>query len=619
MDFYQKNLAAIRHNRTLLNYESLLEALPLLELGSLTRDLNGTTVEFSDGRRLFFSSLVAVEVNEGAELVMLQGFGAGEVIRALRDKPSITDILVYEADAALFKTFLSGADYATELSDPRVRVIFGDSDGALEIAVTAYLSEDLARLTRLIGFKVIAAENTQGSVEKFRHFQNLLHRMAEQHLANYRATPIEDSFRGLLNTARNFPRYFENPHLNALAGAFAGKTGIVVGTAPSLKHVLPDIKRYQDRLIVCAVDSVFHTLISEGIVPDYVVSLERILTDQLFAGCPELPGTYLVAPAVMQPATYDAFRGPKLKIYRDVGFENWFENPPEREFLGSTVSHLGYVVLRRLGCDTVLLAGQDFAYDPTTLTTYCDNVTAQIRSLGDAAAADLKSREVEKDGYGGGKQVTTPIWIECVQIMSELVVKHGGRVLQILPVGYGIPIPFTEQIRPDAAFANFVAPLPPKVKSEAALLSRHRPDPALKAVAGAKIKKIAENLRAFATFSLKAMREMSEFWLDYHALEEGGDLTVRYRDFFKRMETYHEALLRHDGGFFDDYFLQVITTSHALIGVKLAKLLKEETHFGKRVHGQMRLLFEWYEMIHLWSSRSLDLIENLNRTAWRFS
>lgn len=180
---------------------------------------------------------------------------------------------------------------------------------------------------------------------------------------NYGNCP-KDSMIGVENIMRNLSTIMRNPGIQDLYGAFKGKPGIVVSTGPSLSKNIGLLKEAQGRAVMISADSALRVLHHHGIKPHGVASLERVPgVVRLFEGIPEdyMRDIYLMGTPVIVPQAYAAWKGPTIISYRRFAHFDWIQIPKGTLDIGPSCSNMAFKILQVMGCDPIILVGQDCA------------------------------------------------------------------------------------------------------------------------------------------------------------------------------------------------------------------------------------------------------------------
>ncbi|MEE9295429.1 MAG: 6-hydroxymethylpterin diphosphokinase MptE-like protein, partial [Phycisphaerae bacterium] len=167
------------------------------------------------------------------------------------------------------------------------------------------------------------------------------------------------------NIAHNLPRYLATPPINILRDRFKGCPGIIISGGPSLRRNIDLLAEAKGRAVLCGVQTTFKPLLTRGIVPDFVTSLDfHAMSKQFFSGLNNLHDVHLVAEPKVNWEVLDQFDGPVSLLYSPFAAELISEELARRDGLqaGATVAHLAFYLAVYMGCDPIIFVGQDLAF-----------------------------------------------------------------------------------------------------------------------------------------------------------------------------------------------------------------------------------------------------------------
>ncbi len=305
-----------------------------------------------------------VDLVKSAVVVVL-GFGAGyhvQVIAERLDRAGI--IVVFEPDLSLLRAVLERIDHASWLrrasivfvTDPEDRgVLAGKLQGAESIIAqgVAFLEHPASR-ERL---------GTSG-----RQFGELFGELVAANKTTLMTTLMRapDTVRNLL---LNIDHYAASPGVADLAGAAAGHPAVVVSAGPSLARNLKLLcdPGVASRAVIVAAQTTLRPLLAAGTPPHFVTALDYHEISARFYEdlSPDLVrATTLVAEPKAHPVVFDSWPGAVRCCANDFLDRVLGETSPPETVLpaGATVAHLALYVARHLGCDPIILIGQDLAF-----------------------------------------------------------------------------------------------------------------------------------------------------------------------------------------------------------------------------------------------------------------
>ncbi|ADD67251.1 protein of unknown function DUF115 [Denitrovibrio acetiphilus DSM 12809] len=174
-----------------------------------------------------------------------------------------------------------------------------------------------------------------------------------------------DSLIGIENTFLNIMEIIDNPGVKDLKGVFKGKPGIVVSTGPSLEKNIHLLKGLENKAVICSPDASLQVMRNHGFKPHMVTSLERgPATAKLFDYItPEdTDDVYFAATPVIHQNTYSKWHGKKIIVYRSFATFEWLEIEKGTLDIGPSAGNMAFELLDYLGCNPIILIGQDLAF-----------------------------------------------------------------------------------------------------------------------------------------------------------------------------------------------------------------------------------------------------------------
>lgn len=204
-----------------------------------------------------------------------------------------------------------------------------------------------------------------------------------------------------------------------LAGLLEGELVVVAGAGPSLDQALPLLGARRPKII--AVDRAVRPLLSAGIVPDWIVSVEiksggAAKLDGLY---PALKQTPIVFDPLICPETIDRYPGP---LYT-------FDRPTEvsgkgKLRLGTGVVTFAVGLAEVMGAAPVALVGVDLAYQGD-----------QTHSKGTRPMPGDWSKDAVEVPSAAGGMVRSDVWLACNIEELERAAADGVPLVQTTPFG----------------------------------------------------------------------------------------------------------------------------------------------------------------------------------------
>lgn len=290
---------------------------------------------------------------------IVAGAGLGYVWAALEQRFENPVVIVAEPDLGLLKAALCVGNHSAALRAGRLTFITRAERRALHDTLSC-MNADV-----MLGVQFV-------TLPPAGRCQAAFHAEVRGMIAAYAAygrmqimTLVKTARVTCRNIAMNLRDYVRRPGVETLRGAAAGYPAILVAAGPSLARALPMLAALRERAVVIAVQTVYRQLLDAGCVPHFVTSLDyHELSAGFFEGVAESSGATLVAEPKAHWSVFDAFRGPRRLLHAGFAEDLLREAAPRRGALkaGSTVAHLSFYLAEHLGCDPIILIGQDLCY-----------------------------------------------------------------------------------------------------------------------------------------------------------------------------------------------------------------------------------------------------------------
>lgn len=288
---------------------------------------------------------------------IIYGLGLGYLLKRIF-KESKRKILVYEPDMDILRITLEIVDLSDILSQPQIKIVQDKFYLKTEIESIS-TKDDITSIFFLEYYK--------------RHYQKELLDFVKD--VQTISGVVQTGFKELQKKSKHWAKCISqnighvsiNEELDSLKNSFENKPAIIVSAGPSLQASIEYIKKYRDNVVVIAVGMALKTLIKEGIRPDFCIIIESANACAFTLDGLDLSGINFIFPAEVNPSIYQ-FDFDRIFNYYT---ENLFTSPWVQEFSGvncldyinrGTVSIAGLWTAKILGCNPLILTGQDLAY-----------------------------------------------------------------------------------------------------------------------------------------------------------------------------------------------------------------------------------------------------------------
>jgi hypothetical protein len=348
------------------------QTAPLLWSDSKTGPLTASIDH--DGRKLSLASRfdpmaeadklnAALDPTKHAAAVYLGmglGYHVAKAAEQLNDNKSL--VIVYEPNVSLLRAVLEKIDHTAWLG--RHNVILADST-----------MDRSGLLGRIEGFGSIMTQGTQlithpTSRQLDNASLNAFGSLVTEVLAFFRtnvATALVNSSRTVRNYAMNIAYYGAGHNTNELYQAAVGYPAVCVGAGPSLAKNIdllsdPAVRRC---VVVISAQTTLKPLLARGIRPDFVTALDyHAISARFYEGLTAFDDITLVAESKANATILDSFPGP-IRVTNSSFMDRMLGDlarPITPIQSGATVAHLSFYLAQYLGCDPIMLIGQDLGF-----------------------------------------------------------------------------------------------------------------------------------------------------------------------------------------------------------------------------------------------------------------
>jgi len=175
------------------------------------------------------------------------------------------------------------------------------------------------------------------------------------------------SAEGAAQSLRNIPRLHEARPVDVLDGRFAGVPAVVVAAGPSLDKNLHLLHEIGDKAVIITMNRCASIFQGEGLTPHLLVASDRheLLPDVHLAGIGEdVLQNFVLRPSV-HPRMLDLPAARTFLFTDGSAHESGLVEAlghSSRAVGGGTVGHSCFLLAFHMGCDPIVLVGQDLAY-----------------------------------------------------------------------------------------------------------------------------------------------------------------------------------------------------------------------------------------------------------------
>ncbi|QNN22881.1 motility associated factor glycosyltransferase family protein [Planctomycetales bacterium ZRK34] len=295
--------------------------------------------------------------------IIVMGLGLGYHAALLAERTAGKALMVvYEPDVSLARAVLEQMDHSDWLAKRHVVLLLGEVDDA---ELTRRFEQHAGVISQGVQF-VSHAPTRRLHDQQLKTFTDQFAKLVS-YLRTNMATTLVNAAVTCRNLTHNLGHYAAGATVNELAGAAAGFPAVLVSAGPSLARNVQLLAEpgVRDRVVIIAVQTVLKPLLARGIRPHFVTALDyHEISARFYESLPDLPDVTLVAEPKAHPVVLDRYPGP-IRVLGN-SFLDKLLGPLVRPITpiraGSTVAHLSLYLAQHLGCDPIIMVGQDLGF-----------------------------------------------------------------------------------------------------------------------------------------------------------------------------------------------------------------------------------------------------------------
>lgn len=389
----------------------------------------------------------------------LFGIGDGQVISKLLENPKLQQIIVIEPEIELIYIALHLIDITEMVKNNRL-VILQPEDLTFQRAIEIIISENVRFYAKVFYLHPVSEYYLEQFLEPYKSVLDI-YLKAFEHVVTAFGNNIQDAMLGLRHHVQNLRLMVEHPRYRDFMKHQNSKLAVVVSTGPSLAKQLPLLKEAAPYITIISVDASFPILVSHGIKPDIVVSMERDEpTAKFFQATTkeEQEGIIFVCASLQHQAVFDAITGgTTLLAMRPLGISLYFELD-DYGYVGGGMSaaNMAHEIAYHMGYEKCAFIGQDLAYgkDGTSHSKGHVYGEEQIKDGIDTADNNAHYETILIPAYGGDGMVESMLFWKVFLRFIEQTIEQSVGVMETINATEGgarihgsTEMPFSEVLK----------------------------------------------------------------------------------------------------------------------------------------------------------------------------
>lgn len=364
--------------------EELIKA-SILDIEKSNQGYDNLRYEIEDGKKVYIYSnynmqrewqMIEKDLNieKKDAIYIVYGLGLGYHIKELKKKISSRSyIFVIEKNIDIISTYMHTQDFS-EIAYGNIFFFFGNEEEIItRIDQKIFAFNIMPLLGNLTNVIIPSYEKIYG--DWIVRIQNKIFDTI-RHAYFMLGNDMEDTIVGIRNNLENIDIMFESPSIEVLKNSYNNKPVIIVSAGPSLDKNIHQLKKAYGKALIIATDAVLSTLEKHEIIPDGVVSIERVLlTYEKFYKDKSIDSkTVFIGPPVVRPEIFETMKDNKKLICLKKGekINEWINNDILGDnrllFMGTSCAHIAFSFAKHIGANPIIFIGQDLAYTKEGIT-----------------------------------------------------------------------------------------------------------------------------------------------------------------------------------------------------------------------------------------------------------
>ena len=295
------------------------------------------------------------------KIVLLFGIGLGYHLEELLKKIDVdTKVIAFETDMGLLKSSVESGNFEKIIRDKRVEIFTSNENDKFLKYLSEIIKIGVAPRYLIVKHKVLYDID----YEFYKGVENSFKEFLKENIINMN-TLFSFGKQWIRNSFRNMNDFSNSLGVKEFEGLFKGIAGVVVSAGPSLDKNIEYLHWIKGKAPIIAVGTIVGKLLDNGIKPDFIVTMD--------GGEPNWEHfkrvDYSSIPLVYEPMVhYSIVKHSKSKnivFTSNNPVATWMEGiVGKKGFLrqGGSVAVSAYDFALTMGCNPIILLGQDLAY-----------------------------------------------------------------------------------------------------------------------------------------------------------------------------------------------------------------------------------------------------------------
>jgi len=427
---FEKNLTLLKENHPALAAQVIKEESALYEVYPTKKGYYNLSYLGTNPPTLFYNphnpekgakNYTSRIAGKSCRIPVILGFGLGYEALNLLQRKDLIKMIIVERDTSCFKKAMEVVDLSYLLSSSSVKIIVGSPEQDLYVLIYQALSPHFPGLKEIKFFPLPAALRI--ALSYYQKVMLTFKQITDTFVADRGNDPF-DTLVAYEHFFANIEELLSHPGAAHVKNLFSGKPAFVIATGPSLKKNVHLLKGIENSAVLISADASLRILHSLNIFPHLVTTIERPPGfAAYYQGLDNLDKTVFAAVSFVHPSTLAAYRGPRIFFHRIYNFMWHLGFAEDAIKMGMSTANMAYEVARHMGCNPIILVGNDLAFDVT------GNTHAEGFLLGEKQPLYAQMERLEVPGNYEPYVRTCEGWLACIREYEKRIANWEGTLI----------------------------------------------------------------------------------------------------------------------------------------------------------------------------------------------
>ena len=391
---FDKNINSLKNKNSALA-DKLLKHI-LTDVPQLVRENNSYNFSYK-GKFLHnpisplgeAAEIFSIAENTPVTIHLIYGIGLGYLFQVASAKSQGT-VILYEPDLNILRTAFTLVDFSNDILKSNV-FITNDFSEACEYIYKKSNTKNTPLLLSTSAYREL-------NEEQFNNMVTALQQEVGRFSLDLKYTK-ERFFELLQKTINNIPKVIKETPIAEFKNFYKGKTAVVASAGPTLDRNIETIKKYRDNIVLITVGTAMKALDAHEITPDFLCIIEANDCSKQIKGLDLSKINFITEPYANPILRTFKFKNTYSHISQNLPINDFWKDlsgvDTSEYWSKGTVSYTALNVARILGCQKIVLVGQDLAY----IEGQCYSKDSAYKDLVCKYNEGLKKWEITADNF----------------------------------------------------------------------------------------------------------------------------------------------------------------------------------------------------------------------------